>query len=86
MKLPRSGENLPADQEWDEDVQHILEIHLTADQIVLVAAIGVARRVGVVFVEEDVSFDAFLMESDLGGALQIFDDAFPGLVVGDQIV
>src|SRR5215467_1473258 len=46
--LARTADDLPGDQERDQDVGQPAELPVPADQIVLVAAVGVARGVGVV--------------------------------------
>ena len=50
------------------------------------AAVGVARRVGVVLEQIDVTGDAFLPQSGLGGLEEALEDPFPRLVVDDQVV
>ncbi len=49
------------------------------------AAVGVARRVGVVLEQIDVAADALVREPLLGVDQQILEDAFAGPVVGDQL-
>src|SRR2546430_11825240 len=55
--LARAGEDLPRDEEGDEPLGQALERHVAADQVVLVAAVGVARRVRVVLEEQNVARD-----------------------------
>lgn len=57
---------------------------MTGHQIVLVAAVGVARRVGVVLEEVDVARDSFLVQASFGVYQESFQNALAGLVVGDQ--
>ena len=54
-------------------------------EVVLVAAVGVARGVGVVLEEEDVAGDPVLPEPLLGLVQQVLDDALARLVVDDQV-
>ena len=78
-------EDLPGDEEGDERLGQPLEADVTADQVVLVAAVGVARRVGVVLEEQDVAGDPVLAQALLGLVQQVLDDALAGLVVDDQL-
>jgi hypothetical protein len=50
-----------------------------------VAAVGVARRVGVVLEQVDVSGDAFLAQPPVSVDQQALQDPLPGLVVGHQV-
>ncbi len=59
---------------------------MTADQVVLVAPVGVAGRVGVVLEEEDLAPDPFLGQPLLGGTDQALQDSLPSLVVSDHVV
>jgi hypothetical protein len=59
---------------------------LPAPQIVLVAAVGVSGRVGVVLEQVDVAGDAFFVQSLLGVGDETLEDALAGLVVGHQAV
>jgi hypothetical protein len=54
-------------------------------QVVLVAAVGVARGVGVVLEEVDVAADALVHEPPLGVDEQVLQDPLPRLVVGDEL-
>jgi hypothetical protein len=56
---------LAADQEGDEG-RRSRELPGPADEVVLVAAVGVARRVGVVLEDVDVADDTLLGEPLLG--------------------
>src|SRR4029078_2334161 len=51
--LAGAGVDLPADQERDEDLGVVAEVVAPARQVVLVAAVGVAGRVRVVFEQVD---------------------------------
>jgi hypothetical protein len=55
------------------------------DQVVFVAAVGVAGRVGVVLEQVDVAGDAFLVQPALGVHEQALEDPLPGLVVHDEV-
>src|SRR5437660_1696875 len=56
-----------------------------ADQVVLVAAVGVARGVGVVLEQVDVAGDALLAQPPVGVDEQPLQDPLPRLVVGDEV-
>src|SRR5690606_33943698 len=61
------------------------EVLVPAHQVVLVAAVGVARRVGVVLEEVDLPSDPLLFQPLLGRVDEAFEDALTGLVVGHDI-
>ena len=83
--LARPREDLAGDEEGDEPFGQPLEGHVPAYQVVLVAAVGVSRGVGVVLEEENVAGDAVLTQPLLRLMQQILDDPFPRLVVDDEI-
>ena len=83
--LARPADDLAGDQERHEDVGQPAELPVPADQVVLVTAVGVAGRVGVVLEQVDVAGDAFLAQPPLGLHQQAFEDALPRLVVGDEV-
>src|SRR5206468_1232236 len=83
--LARPGEDLPGHEEGDEGLGESLERDVTRDQIVLVAAVGVTGRVGVVLEEQDVAGDPVLPQALLGLVQEVLDDALAGLVVDDQL-
>src|SRR5439155_25281744 len=56
--LSGTADELPRDQEWDQHVGQPAELPVPADQVVLVAAVGVAGGVGVVVEQVDVGGDA----------------------------
>ena len=58
---------------------------MPADQVVLVAAVGVAGRVGVVLEQVDVAGDALVVQPPLGVDEQPLEDPLPRLVVGDEV-
>ena len=60
--LAGAADQLPGDQERQQDVGDPGELARPADQVVLVAAVGVAGRVGVVLEQEDVAADALVGE------------------------
>src|SRR4029077_5676074 len=64
--LARARENLPGDEEGNERLGQALERHVARDQVVLVAAVGIAGRVGVVLEEQDVAGDPVLPQPLLG--------------------
>jgi hypothetical protein len=57
--LAGSADDLAGDQERDQDVGEPAELAMSPDEVVLVAAVGVAGRVGVVLEQVDVACDAF---------------------------
>ena len=83
--LPRARVHLAGDEERDEHVGELGEVALALDEVVLVAAVGVARGVGVVLEEVDLAADAFLAEPLLGTAHQALEDPLPRLVVHDEV-
>ena len=56
--LPRAGVDLAGDEERDEHVGELGEVALALDEVVLVAAVRVARGVGVVLEQVDLAADA----------------------------
>ena len=61
------------------------EVVAPAGQVVLVAAVGVAGRVGVVLEQVDDASDALLAQPGLGPGDEVVEDPLPRLVVGDEI-
>jgi hypothetical protein len=82
--LAGTADQLPGDEERDEHVREPAELAVPADQVVLVAAVGVAGRVGVVLEQVDVAGDALVVQPLLGVHDEPFEDALTGLVVRDQ--
>src|SRR5262249_4279543 len=78
-------EDLPGDEEWDERFSQALERHVARDQVVLVAAVGIAGRVGVVLEEQDVAGDPVFAQSLLRLVQEVLDDTLARLVVNDQL-
>src|SRR5208282_1901429 len=62
----RTADDLPGDQERDQDVGQPAELAVPADQVVLMAAVGVARRVRVVLEQVDVTGDALFTQPGRG--------------------
>ena len=58
---------------------------MPADEVVLVAAVGVAGRVGVVLEQVDVAGDALLVQPLLGVDQQALEDPLARLVVHDEV-
>src|SRR5205807_2176752 len=83
--LAGAGVYLPADEERDQDLGVVREVVASTRQVVLVAAVGVACRVGVVLEEVDDAPDAFLPEALLGAGQEALEDALAGLVVDDEV-
>ena len=84
--LAGADDDLPGHQERDQDVGEAGELARAAHQVVLVAAVGVAGRVGVVLEQVDVAGDALVVQSLLGVLEEPLQDALAGLVVGDELV
>src|SRR5262245_58250346 len=83
--LARPREDLPSDEKGDQPLGEPLEGDVAAHQIVLVAAVGVPRGVGVVLEKEDVPGDAILTQPLLRLMEEILHDPLPRLVVDDEI-
>ena len=83
--LAGPDDDLPGDQERDEHVGQPGELAGPADEVVLVAAVGVAGRVGVVLEQVDLAGDALVVQPLLGVEQQALEDPLPRLVVGDQL-
>ena len=83
--LAGPDDDLPGHQERDQDVGELAELAGAADEVVLVAAVGVAGGVGVVLEEVDVAGDALVVQALLGVEEQALEDPLPRLVVGDQL-
>jgi hypothetical protein len=83
--LPGTADDLPGDQERDQDVGEPAEFPVPSHEVVLVAAVGVARGVRVVLEQVDVPGDAFLAQPPVGVDEQALQDPFPGLVVDHQV-
>ena len=83
--LAGTTEQLPRDEERNEDVRQPGELPVPGHQIVLVTAVGVAGRVGVVLEEIDVARDSLLVQAAFGVDEQAFENALARLVVGDQL-
>ena len=81
----RAAPDLARDEERDQHVGHPSELAVRGDEVVLVAAVGVAGRVGVVLEEVDLAGDALLVEPHLGAAEERFEDPLPRLVVRDEV-
>jgi hypothetical protein len=73
------------DEEGDERLGQSLERHVAGDQVVLVAPVRIAGRIGVVLEEQDVARDPVLPQALLGLVQEVLDDALAGLVVDDQL-
>src|SRR5947209_10734809 len=83
--LAGTADDLACHEEWDQHVGEPGELAVTADEVVLVAAVGVAGRVSVVLEEVDVARDPFLAEASLRVHEQALEGALPGLVMGDEV-
>ena len=83
--LAGAADDLPGHQERDQHVGQPAELAVPGRRVVLVAAVGVAGRVGVVLEQVDVAGDAFLVQPPLGVDQQALEDPLPGLVVRDEV-
>ena len=83
--LARAGVDLAGHEERDQHVGELGEVAVALDEVVLVAAVGVAGGVGVVLEEEDLAADALLAEPLLGAPHEPFEDPLPRLVVHDEV-
>ena len=83
--LAGAADQLAGDEEGQEDVRDAGELPCPGDQVVLVAAVGVARGVGVVLEQVDVAADALVDQPPLGVDQEVFEDPLTGLVVGDEL-
>ena len=83
--LARAGEDLAAHEERDEHLGVVGEVVAPARQVVLVAPVGVAGRVGVVLEQVDDAADALLAQPGLGPGHELVEDALPRLVVRHEI-
>ncbi len=83
--LAGPADQLAGDQERQQHIGDPGELAGPHDQVVLVAAVGVARRVGVVLEQVDVAADALVGKPLLGVDQQVFQHPFAGAVVGDQL-
>ena len=84
--LPGPADQLAGDEERDEDLGEAAELAVAADEVVLVAAVGVPGGVGVVLEQVDVAGDALVVEALLGVDHEAFEDALAGPVVFDQVL
>ena len=83
--LAGAGVDLAGDEERDEHLGVVGEVVAPRGQVVLVAAVGVAGRVGVVLEQEDDAPDALLAQTGLGGDDQVLQDPLAGLVVDHEV-
>ncbi len=84
--LARAGVDLAGDEERDQHVGELREVAVALDEVVLVAAVGVARAVGVVLEQEHLAADALFAQTLLGALDEALEDALPRLVVDDEVV
>src|SRR5579871_1153129 len=84
--LARAGVDLAGHEERNEDLGVVAEVVPPARQVVLVAAVGVACRVGVVLEEVDDPPDPLLSQALLGLHQEGLQDALTRFVVHHQVV
>ena len=78
--------DLAADEERDQHLGVVAEVVAPAGEVVLVTAVRVAGRVGVVLEQVDGAADRFLGEALLGRSDERFEDPLARLVVDDEVV
>ena len=83
--LARTGVDLAGHEERDQDVGELAEVAVALDEVVLVAAVGVARGVGVVLEEEHLAADPLLAQPLLGAVDEALEDPLPRLVVHHEV-
>src|SRR5690606_28961684 len=83
--VPRPGEDLPGDEERHQHLGSAREVGPASDQVVLVAAVGVARRVEVVLEQVDAPLDAVGLQPRLRVLGEPDEDALARLVVRDEL-
>src|SRR5690606_19228166 len=83
--LPRTGDDLPRHQIRNQHVRQPAELPVPPHQIILVAPVGVPRRIRVVLEQENVPGDALLTEPPLRIDLETLQNPLTGLVMRHQI-
>jgi hypothetical protein len=83
--LAGPADELPGDEERDQDVGEAAELAVAGDEVVLVAPVRVAGRVGVVLEQVDLAGDALVVQPLLGVDQQALQDALPRPVVHHDI-
>jgi hypothetical protein len=83
--LAGAADELAGDQEWQQHIGDAGELARANDQVVLVAAIRVARRIGVVLEQVDVAADALVGQALLCVDEQVFQHPLARTVVRDQL-
>ena len=80
-----AADQLTGDQEGQQHVGDPGEFPGPHDQIILVASVGVACRVGVVLEQVDIAADALVGKPLFGVDQEVFQDPLAGPVVGDEL-
>jgi len=83
--LSGAADQLARDEERQQDIRNAGELTGARDEKVLVAAVRVSGRVGVVLEKIDVATNTLLGESRLGVDQQFFEHTLTGTVVIDQL-
>src|SRR5690606_8074181 len=83
--LPRTGDDLPRHQIRNQHVRQPTELPVPPHQIILMAPVGVPRRIRVVLEQENVPGDALLTEPPLRIDLETLQNPLTGLVMRHQI-
>ena len=84
--LAGAGIDLPADEEGNQYLGVVAHVVGSPGEVVLVAPVAVAGRVGVVLEQVDRAADRLLCETLLGRRNQRLEDPLAGLVVDNKVV
>src|SRR5439155_23685414 len=83
--LPGPSEDLPCDQERNELFGHVVEISLAIGQVILVAAVRITHKIGVIFKDGELALKPLLMHLILGVIEQAFQNTLAGFVVDHDV-
>ena len=83
--LSGAADQLPGNQERQQYIGDPGELPGADDQVILVAAVRIAGRVGVVLEQIDVAADALVGQPLLGVDQQVLEHPLAGPVMGDQL-
>ena len=90
MGLTGTNQNLAGHQERHELLNQVVELQLAADQVVLVAAVGVARRVHVVLEQVQFTVEGAALgtreQALAGGTRQIGEEQLTSAFLCEQLV
>src|ERR1051326_8517037 len=83
--LARDRIDLSGDEKGDQLLRHLPKIDVPPHEIILMASIGVAKRIGIVLKDIDLSRETFFPEALLRGWEARLQQALSCLVVNHQI-